>query len=69
MYDFRKAGHNPPSPELFLESIEMLLEGEPARRLDSTPRIRRIINKRSTATREDINIIKEWLTEKFPTSI
>ena len=36
-YDFKKAGHNPPTLELFLEAIEMLLEGEPVKRLDSTP--------------------------------
>lgn len=30
-YDVRKAGHTPPISELFLEAIEMLLEGEPAR--------------------------------------
>ena len=36
-YDFKKAHYNPPTPELFLEAIEMLLEGEPAKRLDSTP--------------------------------
>ena len=51
------------------QAIEMLLEEEPARRLDSTPRIRRIIDKRSTATKEDVNTIKEWLTEEFPTSV
>ncbi|KAH8745452.1 hypothetical protein F5882DRAFT_371266, partial [Hyaloscypha sp. PMI_1271] len=59
IYDFRKARHNPPSPELFLESIKILLEGEPTRRLDSTSRIHRIINKRSTTIKEDITTIKE----------
>ena len=49
-YDFRKASKNVLKLELYLEVIEILLEGEPARRLDSTPRIRKIINKRAIAT-------------------
>jgi hypothetical protein len=68
-YDFRKASKNVPKPELYLEAIEMLLEGEPARRLDSTPRIRKIIDKRATATQFDVDTVKEWLTEEFPTSV
>jgi hypothetical protein len=69
VYDFRKASQNIPRPELFLEAIEMLLEGEPARRLDSILRIRKIVNKRSEATQVDMNTIKEWLTEEFPISV
>ncbi|KAH8780636.1 hypothetical protein F5882DRAFT_463241 [Hyaloscypha sp. PMI_1271] len=68
-YDFKKAGQNVPTPELFLEAIEMLLKGEPARRLDSTPRIRRLINNRASASGADIDTVKEWLMEEFPTSV
>lgn len=45
----KKAGQNPPSPELFLEAIEMFLEGEPAKRLDSTPRVRNIVDNGKNA--------------------
>ncbi|KAI0991203.1 hypothetical protein K3495_g16984, partial [Podosphaera aphanis] len=65
-YDFRRAGHNPPSGELYLESIEMLLDGTAANRLSATPRIRRIIDSRNTATPEDICEVNEWLKEEFP---
>jgi hypothetical protein len=44
LYDFRKARHKVSSLELFLKSIKMLLKGELARRLDSTLRIRKLIN-------------------------
>jgi len=33
-----------PAADLFLEAIEMLLEGELARRLDSTLRVRKIVD-------------------------
>jgi hypothetical protein len=58
-YDFKKAGQAILALELFLETIEMLLEGEPARRLDSTPRIRRLIDRRSSATQLDVETVKE----------
>ena len=59
LYDFRKAGHKVPNPELFLESIEMLLEGELTRRLDSILRIRKLINNRAYSTLENMNTVKE----------
>ena len=49
-YDLKKAGQNPPSPELFLEAIEMLLEGGPAKRLDSTPGVRKIVENSSSGS-------------------
>jgi hypothetical protein len=69
IYDFKKAGQPVPDPELFLEAVEMLLEGEPARRLDSTPRIRRLIDNREAAAAAHVNTVKEWLMEEFPTSV
>ena len=68
-YDFKKAKHNPLEAELFLEAIEMLLEGEPAKRLDSTPPIREIIDNRETATTQDVNHVRDWLLEEFPTAV
>jgi hypothetical protein len=68
-YGFKKAGHNPSTPELFLDAIEMLLEGEAAKRLDSTPRLRRIVDQHSTAKARDVDDIKEWLQEEFPTAV
>ena len=44
----------------------MLVDGAAADRLHATPRIRRIINNRETATPEDICKVNEWLTEEFP---
>jgi len=55
----KKAGHNHLSPELFLEAAEMLLEGEPAKRLDSTPWIRRFVNNRARALGKEITEVKE----------
>jgi hypothetical protein len=37
--------------------------------LDSTPRIRKLIDNRDTATDNDVNVVKEWLMEEFPTSV
>jgi hypothetical protein len=69
-YDFKKAGHKKPDPEMFLEAIEMLMEGEPAKRLDSTPRIRKLIDRRSTDSPQiDVDTVKEWLMEEFPSSV
>jgi hypothetical protein len=47
----------------------MLLEREPARRLDSTPQIRKLVDKHSTAVSEHVETVKEWLIEEFPTSV
>ena len=47
----------------------MLLEGEPTRRLNSTPRIRKLVNNRTIATKGDIETIKEWLIEEFLTLV
>jgi len=69
VYDFKKAGYRPPPSELFLEAIEMLLEGDPAKRLDSTPRIRKLIDTWITATEKNVVDVKEWLQEEFPTSV
>ncbi|TQS37517.1 hypothetical protein Golomagni_02005 [Golovinomyces magnicellulatus] len=65
-YDFRRAGYNPPPGELYLEAIEMLLDGSAADRLSATPRIRRIINARETASPENLIEVNEWLKEEFP---
>jgi hypothetical protein len=40
----RRQARNPPSPELFHEAIEMPLESGPAKRLDSTPRVRKVVD-------------------------
>jgi hypothetical protein len=40
----RRQARNPPSPELFHEAIEMLLESGPVKRLDSTPRVRKVVD-------------------------
>jgi hypothetical protein len=58
-YNFYKAGYNPPSPKLFLKAIKMLLKGDIARRLDLTPKIKKIIDKRSTAITIDVKFIKK----------
>jgi hypothetical protein len=57
-YDLKKAGQNPPSPELFLEAIEMLLEGGPAKRLDSTPRVRKTVENSSSGSNSSA---ESWL--------
>ncbi|KAI0997674.1 hypothetical protein K3495_g10514 [Podosphaera aphanis] len=64
-YDFQRAGHNPQPGELYLEAIEMLVDGPVADRLAGTPRIRRIINTRESATSEQIAEVNEWLKEEF----
>ena len=68
-YDFKKAGQNIPKLELFLEAIKMLLEGEPARRLNSMPRIRKLVDNCTIATEGDIETIKEQLMEEFLTLV
>jgi len=68
-HDFKTARLYPPSPELFLESIEMLFHGEAAKRLDSTPRIRRIVEDRDTATDTEVEEVKNWMQEEFPKEI
>ncbi len=60
-YDVRKAGHTLPISELFLEAIEMLLEGEPARGFHYTSRFCRIVDKHAEASNDDANTVKEWL--------
>lgn len=47
----------------------MLLEGEPAKRLDSTTRIRKLIDNRTTSSQADVATVKEWLQEEFPTLV
>ncbi|KAM3084949.1 hypothetical protein ACMFMG_003393 [Clarireedia jacksonii] len=47
----------------------MLLDGTAAERLDSTPRIRRIMDNLSKATEKDVEIVKEWLLEEFPAEV
>jgi hypothetical protein len=49
LLNFKKAGQNPPSLELLIETIEILLEAEPAKRLDLTPRVRKIVDNRKSA--------------------
>ena len=68
-YDFKKAGQSVPKLELFLEAIEMLLKGEPARCLNSIPRIRKLIDNRASANEANIETIKEWLMEEFLTLV
>lgn len=58
-----------PSPELFLEAIKMLFGGEPAKRLDSTPRIRKILDRRANAIQYDVTTVKEWIQEEFPMAV
>jgi hypothetical protein len=45
--------------------MEMLLKDKPARRLDFTPRIRKLINNREFAIAINVETIKEWLIEEF----
>jgi len=47
----------------------MLLKGELAHRLDSTPRIQKLIDNWANGTPENVNTVKEWLQEEFLTSV
>jgi len=47
----------------------MLLKGEPARCLNSIPRIRKLIDNRASANEANIETIKEWLMEEFLTLV
>ncbi|KAM3085985.1 hypothetical protein ACMFMG_003035 [Clarireedia jacksonii] len=67
--DFRQAGQYPPSPSLFLESVEILLEGAPAKKLDSNPRIRSIMDQLEKATQEDMDTVKQWLKDEYPVDV
>jgi hypothetical protein len=49
LLNFKKAGQNPPSLELLLKKIEMLLKVKPVKRLDLTPRVRKIVNNHKNA--------------------
>lgn len=44
-------------------------QGEPTKSLDSTPRLRKNVDRRNTAKEGDVEYIKEWLQEEFPTSV
>ncbi|KAM3082544.1 hypothetical protein ACMFMF_002202 [Clarireedia jacksonii] len=59
----------PPSPPRFLESVEILLEGAPAKKLDSTPRIRNIMDQLEKATQEDMDTVKQWLKDEYPVDV
>jgi hypothetical protein len=65
-FDFQEGGHIHPEPERFLDAIEILLEDEPATRLESTPWIRKIIDKRRNASAADVQTVKNWLMGEFP---
>ncbi|TQS34379.1 hypothetical protein Golomagni_05240 [Golovinomyces magnicellulatus] len=54
-YDFQRAGYNSPP-----------VDGPVADRLAATPRIRRIINARETATPKNLAEVNKWLKEEFP---
>lgn len=43
----------------------MLLERELARRLDSTNRFRKPVDKREKSTANNVKTIREWLTKEF----
>jgi hypothetical protein len=51
-YDFKCAGTPKPDPADFLEAIDMLCEGEAESWIDSTPRIRAIMNNTKEAKEE-----------------
>jgi len=69
VYNFKKAGQDLPQPDIFLEAIEMLLEDESIKRLDSIPCVRRIIDNWATATAQHMFNIQRWLREEFPTFV
>jgi hypothetical protein len=61
-YDFKKAGQNP--PELFLEAIEILLEGEPLNlrsALTQLPESGRLLTIARMPRKREIAEIKEYL--------
>ncbi|KAI1007081.1 hypothetical protein K3495_g1137 [Podosphaera aphanis] len=68
-YDFRPAGYNNPPGETYLEAIEMLLDGPPVNGLAASPRIKRIVISRLTATDEQITEVNKWLMEEFPEGV
>lgn len=68
-FDFRRGGHNSPSRELYLEIVEILSDGLAADRLACTPRIRRIMKNRATATDQQLLKVDEWLQEEFPDNL
>ncbi|RKF78789.1 hypothetical protein GcC1_052039, partial [Golovinomyces cichoracearum] len=57
------------TPEDFFEAIEILFEGEAALWLDSSSRLRRMVDFREKATEEDINQFKIAFQSQFPAKV
>ena len=65
-YDFAQNNQVPPPPALYLRAIKVLFIGDAATWLDSTPRIRQIIDNRNSATAVEVQEFEEALKDKFP---
>ena len=55
------------TPELFLEALEILTNGNASLWLDSSYRFRDMIDRRDEATEEDVEALREALISEFST--
>ena len=67
-YDFQQNNQVPPPPELYLTAIDMLFIGDAANWLDTTPRMREIIDTSNKATAAEVREFEEALKKQFSAS-